>query len=195
MNVFGTAPSIKKILSLCELDIPSDARILDIGCGTGLATEVLTKRFPASKITGLDCSKAMLEKYREHFPKAEALYGDFNVGGKMFKHPFKADIEIKPESFDLIVSSGAVSEYGEPGKALPNIFYWLKKNGVFFNIGVRNHKINALPSKVWKYVPKCEKDFLKECKKSGFENPELIFLDIKFFPSNILKYVVSAKKN
>jgi malonyl-CoA O-methyltransferase len=41
------------------------ARVLDVGCGTGFATEAMVARFGSRRVTGVDPSEGMLERFRE----------------------------------------------------------------------------------------------------------------------------------
>ena len=44
------------------------ARLLDLGCGTGLELEPIFARFPALRVTGVDLTTAMLDRLRAKFP-------------------------------------------------------------------------------------------------------------------------------
>ena len=44
------------------------ARLLDLGCGTGLELEPIFARFPALRVTGVDLTAAMLDRLRAKFP-------------------------------------------------------------------------------------------------------------------------------
>jgi len=54
---------------LDRLDLPSGARVLDAGCGTGRVTELLLERFPTATVVGLDGSTAMLEQAHERLSR------------------------------------------------------------------------------------------------------------------------------
>ena len=76
----------------CLPDIPG-ARILDLGCGTGLELEYLFRRNPAAEVTGIDLSAGMLGSLREKFPgKALRL-----IQGSYFEVPLG-------EGYDAAVS-------------------------------------------------------------------------------------------
>ena len=49
----------QQLLEIIPADLPAD-NVLDLGCGTGYHTVQLQRRFPASKITGVDISPGML---------------------------------------------------------------------------------------------------------------------------------------
>jgi len=193
MNVVGTAPSVKKIL----VDLPVEGscdRILDIGCGTGLATEVLVKKHPDAHIVGLDYSKEMLCRYVKRFPDCEAVSGDFNDEATIKKYPGGQDHALESGSFDMVVSAGAISEYGDLRRILPAVKEWLSDGGSLVNIGVQDNIINRTTGKFWKFRPTSGNVFVTACKDAGFSYVETVFLDIKFFPSNILKFAVKAVK-
>lgn len=61
-----TRPS-RDLLARVPLDRPR--RIVDVGCGPGNSTELLTQRFPEATVIGLDSSAAMVAKARGRLPK------------------------------------------------------------------------------------------------------------------------------
>lgn len=66
--------------------------ILDIGCGTGLLTELLRKRWPEAQITAVDAAPAMLDVARAKLLSVRFLQGD------------AARLPLA-EKFDLVISS------------------------------------------------------------------------------------------
>lgn len=48
-----------------RLDLESDARILDLCCGTGLSTAALRTVYPEAELTGMDASTGMLARARD----------------------------------------------------------------------------------------------------------------------------------
>lgn len=61
-----------------RLEMPPNARILDLCCGTGLSTEALVKVYPNAEITGLDASEGMLAEARKkpELRRAVFFHGD-----------------------------------------------------------------------------------------------------------------------
>mgnify|MGYP000647510586 CR=1 FL=1 len=49
-----------------QFDLPSQAHILELGCGTGRVSEAAKRAFRKAQVVGMDCSGAMLAKLREH---------------------------------------------------------------------------------------------------------------------------------
>jgi ubiquinone/menaquinone biosynthesis C-methylase UbiE len=55
------------------MDLPSDADILDVGCGTGASSLQLLEALPKSRVWGLDNSPAMLETARSRINESDRL--------------------------------------------------------------------------------------------------------------------------
>jgi Trans-aconitate methyltransferase len=53
---------VNELLDRVELKQPK--RIYDLGCGTGIATQVLAKRWPRAQLQGIDSSQQMLDEAR-----------------------------------------------------------------------------------------------------------------------------------
>jgi trans-aconitate 2-methyltransferase len=54
----------------------SPARVIDLGCGPGNSTALLARRWPKTKLEGLDSSEAMLDQARRSGIQATWLSGD-----------------------------------------------------------------------------------------------------------------------
>ena len=51
-------------------------RAVDLGCGSGISTELLARRFPGAELAGLDTSAPMLEAARKRLPGADFYLRD-----------------------------------------------------------------------------------------------------------------------
>jgi malonyl-CoA O-methyltransferase len=79
--------------------LPPDARILELGCGTGRLTERLADRYPGATLTALDLAPAMLEQARQRLgprPRLSLLAADA-------EHLPAAVLAAAP--YDLIISN------------------------------------------------------------------------------------------
>ncbi|MCP4384935.1 MAG: trans-aconitate 2-methyltransferase [Hyphomicrobiales bacterium] len=63
-----TRPALD-LLSRVPLDRPR--RVVDVGCGPGNSTELLTQRYPAASVIGLDSSAEMIAKARRRLPDVD----------------------------------------------------------------------------------------------------------------------------
>ncbi|HEQ71798.1 MAG TPA: methyltransferase domain-containing protein [Spirochaetia bacterium] len=92
---FGKERSIPAQDLIAHIDIDEPERILDIGCGPGNSTRLLKKRWPGSRLTGVDGSSAMIETARNNGPDAEWVAADI--------------AEYDPEQrFDIVFSNAAL---------------------------------------------------------------------------------------
>ena len=102
-NVEGCKEGYIKMASL----IPSGTKVLlDLGCGTGLELDEIFKFFPDLRVTGIDMTRAMLDKLRKKHPdKALNL-----ICGDYFKADFGA------EFFDCAISFQTMHHFSHEDK-------------------------------------------------------------------------------
>jgi len=105
------------------LGIPTDVRILEVGCGRGIALPVLDRLCSPRRLVGLDIDEELLveaaDHLREHRTKAELCHGDVR------RMPF-AD-----EAFDVIIDFGTLYHIARPQAALDEITRVLAPGGTF----------------------------------------------------------------
>jgi demethylmenaquinone methyltransferase/2-methoxy-6-polyprenyl-1,4-benzoquinol methylase len=89
------------------LDVQSGDRVLDVGCGTGFATEGLLRY--TDDVHGLDQSVHQMEKAFEKFGKHDSVRF---YRGDAERLPFADD------SFDVVWSSGSIEYWPNPVSAL-----------------------------------------------------------------------------
>lgn len=106
-----------------SLRLPADARILEIGCGRGIALPVLDRLCSPRRLVGLDIDGELLveaaDNLREHGTEAELICGDVR------RMPF-AD-----EAFDLIIDFGTLYHIAGSQIALDEIARVLTAAGTF----------------------------------------------------------------
>jgi ubiquinone/menaquinone biosynthesis C-methylase UbiE len=91
LPVFGWvyARRLRQCLEAVNRNVESPRRILDAGCGFGLATAALARMFPAAKVTGLDIyPEDILRHARNLAPGAERV--EF-LSGSVEEIPFEDD--------------------------------------------------------------------------------------------------------
>ena len=96
--------------ALGMLDIEEGDRVLDVGCGTGFATEGLLEH--ASDVHGLDQSPHQMEKAWTKLGKHDPV--KFYLGDAE-RLPFRDD------SFDVVWSSGSIEYWPNPVETLEEI--------------------------------------------------------------------------
>ena len=67
----------RDLLAQVRLDNPGC--VVDLGCGPGNSTELLTQRFPNAEVIGVDSSPDMLRQARERLPRCKFVEGDLST--------------------------------------------------------------------------------------------------------------------
>ncbi len=96
-------------------------RILDIGCGTGVATKKLLRRYPKAEVLALDFALPMLEHTRRR--------------GRWLRRPrcLCADLDQLPlaaQSVDLVFSNAAIQWSADPAGAIAEMHRVLRPGGL-----------------------------------------------------------------
>ncbi|EMA42465.1 methyltransferase domain-containing protein [Halococcus saccharolyticus] len=106
------------------LDPAPDDRVLDVGCGTGFATEGLLER--TDNVHGLDQSSHQLERAWEKFGKTDQVRF---YRGDAERLPFADD------AFDAVWSSGSIEYWPDPVATLREFCRVVKPGGSVLVVG------------------------------------------------------------
>lgn len=117
--------------------IPADARVLDVGCGSGWATRLLAEKAPRGRVVGIDIADGMIELARE--TSLSFANVEFHVASAE-KLPFS-------EEFTHAFSMESLYYYADMLGALREIRRVLKPGGLFVTV-VDLYQENE-PSQQW----------------------------------------------
>jgi len=98
-------------------------KVLDVGCGSGRAINLMAKTFPSSHFTGYDFSKEGIQKANNEKEK-------LGLDNAHFEQQDAASFD-HTEHFDMITAFDAIHDQAYPDKVLENIRNSLKQDGVF----------------------------------------------------------------
>lgn len=102
---------------LARVPLAAPSRVIDLGCGAGNVTAILTQRFPAALVSGVDGSAAMLDKARAAAPACDFTQADI-----------AAWTPAAPP--DLVFSNAALHWLGDHATLLPRLLGTLAAGGV-----------------------------------------------------------------
>jgi demethylmenaquinone methyltransferase/2-methoxy-6-polyprenyl-1,4-benzoquinol methylase len=177
---FGTHYLIK-FLALKELEIKPRTMIIDLCCGSGDITKLITKFYPRVKIIGIDFSSKMLKLAKIKNPKGVFLHADCT------NLPF-AEREI-----DYITMTFGLRNIENRTQALKEIYRVLDFGGEFLHLdfGIKNwtSKIFNFTLPIFAKIFKKDLDAYKYllCSKEEFPSPDDLIKEFKSHNFKLLK--------
>lgn len=98
--------------------------LLDLGCGTGLELGPIFAAHPDLEVTGLDLSKAMLDRLHRKYPQVKTVCADY------FRYP------LGEKAYDAVISFESLHHFKPQQKAdlFKNIRQALCPGGIFLNV-------------------------------------------------------------
>ncbi|MFT3987121.1 trans-aconitate 2-methyltransferase [Aestuariivirga sp.] len=134
---------------LAQAPLTNPRIIYDLGCGPGNSTELLARRFPEARITGVDNSPAMLKEARAALPAARFVEADLAHW-------------MPEERPDLLFSNATFQWVPDHLKVLTRLMGTLAPEGVFAvqmpdNMGEPSHALMRETSKDGPWAEKLAK--------------------------------------
>jgi|ERR1041385_3044799 ubiquinone/menaquinone biosynthesis C-methylase UbiE len=108
--------------AIARMNVPQDARVLDIGCGSGWASRLLADYASAGRVTGIDISDEMVSLAREQSKSYANV--DFEVASA-------EQLPFDDGEFTHAFSMESLYYYGSIPKALSEIHRVMSAGGLF----------------------------------------------------------------
>jgi MPBQ/MSBQ methyltransferase len=162
--LFWTAPMRDAALSLARLDDPA-LEVVDVGAGTGFATEAIVRSVAGERVVMLDQSPDQLARAR----RKRSLDGVTKLLGDAETLPFATD------SQDRYVSTGSVEYWPDPQRAVAEAYRVLRPGGIALLAGPlrRTHPLARRLSDAWMLFP-AEDEYVAWFERAGFERIERV---------------------
>ena len=131
-----------------NLDLTGVGHLLEVGVGVGAQSEILLRRFPQIKITGIDQSETQLQAARSFL--ASKAYADNRYELKQMD---ATNMDFESLSFDAAFICWVLEHVPSPERVLSEVRRVLKKGAKVFITEVMNHSFFLEPysPNVWKY--------------------------------------------
>ena len=108
--------------------LQSGIDVLDVGCGSGRALNMLAQAFPQSRFTGYDFSEEAITTAKNQAAKFSLTNIQFQI---------KDAATINESQYDLITTFDAVHDQAKPDVVLKAIFNALRPNGTYLMQDIR----------------------------------------------------------
>ena len=160
--LFGYKLAVYYFIGLIPFDKKAKLKVLDAGCGTGLYTFALLKRFPNAMIQAFDLNTDMTQVMKSVVNK-KGLSNQIEI----FNRDLTKPLPFQREQFDLVITGG-VLEYVDPVVAVKNLSPYLKKGGYFLNSPVKDNLLGRLVAKLYKFTPHSSMTNISAFTHNGF---------------------------
>lgn len=132
--VAGLFDFILPLVPGLEEKLKKGIRVLDIGCGSGHAINMMALRFPSSSFIGYDISAEAIDKARseaQHLMNTNATFDVIDVSN-LVTSGSESESGVGDNNFDLVTAFDAIHDQRDPKKVLSNIQQLLNPNGGTF---------------------------------------------------------------
>jgi ubiquinone/menaquinone biosynthesis C-methylase UbiE len=163
-----------------ELDVDYQARILEIGCGSGWVSLELARRLPEATVIGLDQNPDLIKIALQNKQAENLTNADFVHGNLESRNAFSA------RTFDAVISFKALHQWTNAVHVLNEIERVLKPNGKFAIIDNRKDLKFLAKAALWFSARTMPKDFRHAWKKM-FDNSHSVNEALKLFLQSHLK--------
>lgn len=177
----------------------SSPTVLDVGCGTGIVSFAVLKRFPDAKVVATDINRDMVAKTESLAKRRGVKAVNLTVG---LADVLEQDTvllsnerthRLSPASFDIVIASG-VLEYTPLDKAIPKLLELVRPQGSLLAVSMKDDAVGKVWGKMYRFKP-IKKGVLEDslsrygCREVGHRP-----LTLKDFPANVTRTGYLAKK-
>jgi trans-aconitate methyltransferase len=114
----------REVIARVTADVPAQARVIDVGAGTGTGTLGLARQLPEAEVIALDVDAQMLERI-QHKAGLAGMAGRVRTVLADLNQPWPA---VGPA--DLVWAANSLHHMGDPAHAAAQIFALLRAGGV-----------------------------------------------------------------
>jgi SAM-dependent methyltransferase len=162
LTLAGYKMPLQYFIRHIPLNTARPLRILDAGCGTGLYSLALARRYPYARIVAFDMNLKMIKKLKEKISR-------YNLNRRLsvFRGDMVHPLPLKTGRYDLIVTAGCL-EYVRIEEAVMNLKPYLRANGYWFNSPIKDNLFGQVVGKLYHLQPYTRDRNLDVFQSHGF---------------------------
>lgn len=153
-------------------NLPSDAKVLDAGIGTGALSRGLARLVPNLRLTGIDISADMLSVARRNLSAFTNRLSLRQTGIDEFA--------LEAESYDFVMSAYMLEHLDDPQAAIEKLADSLKPNGTMFIVMTRRSFFGAYIRLKWGIRPTTKTELHDWLAEVGLRDITPVKLNLPF---------------
>ncbi len=199
MVLSGLDSGLRRYIKRLPLALAPGAKVLDVGCGTGVLGQAILEKFPEVEVIATDYDEQMCRSAAKVAQRSGFKAPQYRVGLADIHAPEEVTWldrtreRLDEESFDLVIA-GAVLEHADLDRAIPNLRRLLKAGGQFINVGMDMHHF----TRIYEHLYHCRLMPTETVRKAfetyGFTNSHVVPLKFREFPANVTRVGIFGSK-
>jgi len=199
-RLLGFKRGVEQFLDRVEWRLPTRARILDAGAGTGIMGFWFLRRFPDAEVVAFDIDRRMLavlgrsaQRFSAARGRLTVAHGDLRSPDVLTRFDTERSLRLVEVTFDAVIV-GAALEHVPLDASVGRLVRLLRSGGVFLNLGVRPGPTATVLSRVYRFRPYTTDEIRRSLQRLGFADIQVLRLTATDFPANLTRIGVMARK-
>lgn len=176
------------IVDKLPFEVNSSFKVLDAGCGSGLYSIAILKKFPNVQIVAFDLNEGMTQKMKSNLTRL-----GYENRANVFVGDVLGNINTSENDFDLVITGG-VLEYVAIEKVVQNLSRFLRNGGYFLNSPVRDNWLGKILAKWFGFTPHPFNKNISAFEQNGLKLWKSVKIPLRFFPISLIKDAHIFKK-
>lgn len=161
--------------NLLNIDLPSNAKCLEIGCGRGVGSLLINKYFDCEEVIGIDYDPDMIDNAKKYICRA-SWARDIDKDNLEFRVENASNLPFPDNHFDAVFAFWVLHHIEDWKKAISEASRTLKPDGYFYfeeffpqSFFRSEYCINGLIGNRAEYIELSEKGMKKQLKQNDFQ--------------------------
>jgi ubiquinone/menaquinone biosynthesis C-methylase UbiE len=199
MKSLGVEISMANFLKSLPLSVTPTARVLDVGCGTGIIGATLLQNRPRAELLYTDANPALLQTARRNALQKGLHAKQFQIGLAdvsrprcvQLLEPTRRQIELDTDSFDIVITGGVLGYSKDVEHSLEQLLALVKPGGYYLNLDMHQGPVSRWVAKRYHYPIVCPSGMQAAADQHGVH---LETIPVKHFPVRLTRVCYLFRK-